>query len=136
MSDGRLPTMTIVGQAQTVTLEDVQAAYPCPAIQVQREFTEKKMRDAVSGAGKTVRVFRRYSYAEETLNVTIPYVLPADYTKLRTMIEANPPTVAVTYLHLSSASFDLVAMTPEPDDFIWADEPSYKVQLTLVRNTA
>lgn len=128
--------MTISGQSQTVTLEDVRAAFPFPAISVQRSYQERQTRDSATGAGKTIRVYRSYSNAEESIQVQIPYLAPADYTKLRTMIEADPPTVTVTYLHLTAQSFDLVDLTPAPSDFQWLDDPSYAATLTLLRNSA
>lgn len=131
-----LPTMTIVGQSLTVNLEDVSAAVePCPPVESSRVYTEKRMRDSASGAGKTVRVYRRFNQAEESISVGVRYVVPADYEKLRTMFQANPPTVAVTYLHHTSESFDLVGLTAEPDEFLWATDPAYKVQITLLRNS-
>lgn len=136
MADGRTPTMTISGQSQTVTLEDVRSAFPFPAIAIQRSYQERQTRDSSTGAGKTKRVYRSYSNAEESIQVQVPYLHPDNYAKLRTMIEADPPTVSVTYLHLTTQSFDLVELTPTPNDFRWVDDPSYSVTLTLLRNSA
>lgn len=135
MATGKTPTMVLVGASQTVTLEDITTAMPFPSIAVRREYQERKTRDSASGAGKTIRVFRSYSNAEESIRVQVPYMAEADYTKMRTIIEADPPTVAVTYLHLTSENFDLVDLDPIPDSFWWDVEHTFQTSFTLLRQS-
>lgn len=134
MSDGRTPTMTLAGSV-SVVLEDLYSAFPFPAIVQDRRFVAKKCRDGVADTGLTVRVFDRYDEADETIEAEIPYCTEENYTKLRTLIQANPPTVNVTYLHLSSQAFDFVSLAPIPDDWDWINEKTFKTKIKLLRQT-
>lgn len=136
MSTGRTPTLTITDGSETVTLEDIRSAYPFPAISVQREFTEKKTRASATGAGKTIRVYRQYSGAEETIRVSVPYLSSEQYNTLRGFVEANPPTVSVSYLHWSVVSCDMVSLDPIPDPFDWVNDKSFQTSFELRRNSA
>lgn len=127
----RSPSLTLSGSGQTLVLTDFLAPDPFPGVQITREYSDRKLRVTGTGAANTMRVFRPYNTANLAISITIPYCDAASYSKLRTMIQGDPPEVQVTYLYLSGTKFDLIDLTPVPDGFWWDVEQSYQVSLSL-----
>jgi len=134
LPSGHTPTLTISGGTGTVILEDIETAHPFTGVRVAREYSERRTRDSVSGAAKSIRVFRRYNGSEEEMRVQVPHCSQTQYTRLRSLIAADPPTVNVTYLHLSSVPFDMVDLDPVPDSFDWMNIKEHAVGFTLKRD--
>ena len=127
----RSPPMTLIGSSQSLVLVGLLAPDPAPSIQVARVSTDRVLRDSGTGSAKLKRVFRPFDTSNLTIPVSIPFCDQPSYTKLRTMVEGNPPDVAVTYLHLTSVHFDLADLTPVPDLFWWDIEQTHAVSFTL-----
>jgi hypothetical protein len=132
MATGRTPTLKIVSSGVgTLTLEDVTTPHPFPTIGVERKYEDRYTRESTSGAAKLKRIFRRYSEADLQIPVTVPFLSGAQYILLRGMVQKDVPEVVVTYLHLTDIKFDLVNLSPAPDDFWWDLEQTFATSFTL-----